>query len=52
MIEQIFTAERMAKMEYFIPEARRKKMMEKLKLTNLAELIKFAVREGLTSIDA
>ena len=33
-------------------EARRKKMMEKLKLNNLAELIKFAVREGITSIDA
>lgn len=32
-------------------EARRKKMMEKLKLNNLAELIKFAVREGITSID-
>ncbi len=32
-------------------EARRKKMMEKLKLNNLAELIKFAVREGITTID-
>lgn len=32
-------------------EARRRKMMDKLKLNNLAELIKFAVREGITSIE-
>lgn len=32
-------------------EARRKKLMDKLKLNNLAELIKFAVREGITSIE-
>jgi DNA-binding NarL/FixJ family response regulator len=33
-------------------EARRKKIMEKLNLNNLAALIKFALREGLSSIDS
>lgn len=32
-------------------EARRKKIMEKLNLNSLAALIKFALREGLSSID-
>lgn len=33
-------------------EARRKKIMEKLNLNSLAALIKFALREGLSSIDS
>lgn len=32
-------------------EARRKKIMEKLQLDSLAALIKFALREGITSLD-
>ena len=32
-------------------EARRRQIMEKLDLNNIADLIKFALREGLTSLD-
>jgi two-component system response regulator NreC len=32
-------------------EARRRKIMEKLQMTTLADLIKYALREGLTSLD-
>lgn len=32
-------------------EVHRKQMMDKLGLNNLAELVKYAIREGLTSID-
>ena len=32
-------------------ETHRRKIMEKLKITSIAELTKFAIREGLTSLD-
>ena len=32
-------------------EVHRKQMMDKLNLNSLAELVKYAIREGLTSID-